>query len=65
MDAKFMHDIGSVCFNGPDGDSQQCGYLFICPPIIEEADDFNLARAKRNIWPACLSMLALRIEKYL
>lgn len=65
MNTKFVHDVGAVCFNGPDGDSQQRSYLFIRLPIIQVTDNFNFARSKRDTCPACLSMLALGIEKYL
>src|ERR1700722_5505304 len=45
MDAKFEHDLGSMCFDSPYGNLQQLGNFFIRLSLSQKTNNFSLARS--------------------
>ena len=63
MEAKFEHDLSSVCLNGSDGDSQLRCDLLVRFPLGQEMHDFTLARSYARACSFPLLMLATCAEK--
>jgi len=65
MEAKLEHDLSSVRFNRPDGDSQMRGDLLVRFPFCQEANDFKLAGSCSRACPLPMLMPATSLEKSL